>query len=85
MDSIAVVGIIAGILTATSLLPQLIKIIKEKKVEDVSIWMLLILLLGIGSWIAYGVMKNDTPIVITNSFSFVINSIIVGLRFKYTQ
>lgn len=85
MDSTAIVGIIAGILTGVSLLPQLIKILKEKKVEDVSILMLLTLLLGLGGWVIYGVMKEDLPIIITNSFSFLVNLIIVFLRFKYKQ
>jgi MtN3 and saliva related transmembrane protein len=83
MDTIFLIGIIAGVLTAISLLPQLIKILKEKKAEDVSIWMLVILLAGLGCWIVYGFMKEDLPIMITNSFSFIVNSAIVFLRFKY--
>lgn len=85
MDSKFVIGIIAGTLTSVSLLPQLIKILREKKVEDVSIWMFIMLLLGVGTWIGYGIMKKDWPIIITNSFSFVVNSLIVYLRIKYKK
>ena len=83
MNVTTVFGVIAGILTGVSLLPQLIKIIKEKKVENVSIWMLLILLAGLGLWVAYGISKNDLIIIITNSFSFLVNVIILILRFRY--
>ena len=77
------VGIGAGIFTAFSLLPQLYKIVKEKKAEDISYLMLFILLAGIGGWIWYGVLKNDYPIIITNSFSFIVNIIIIFFSVKY--
>lgn len=82
MNTTTVFGVIAGVLTGVSLLPQLIKILKEKKVENVSIWMLLILLAGLGLWVAYGILKDDLIIMITNSFSFLVNSIILILRFR---
>ncbi|MEP6597215.1 MAG: SemiSWEET family transporter [Ginsengibacter sp.] len=55
MNSIQIVGFIAGIFTGISLLPQLFKIIKEKETEDISMWMLLILLAGLALWTIYGV------------------------------
>lgn len=84
MDKIQVVGICAGVCTAVSLLPQLIKIIRNKKADDVSIFMLLILLTGLALWIVYGVMKKDWPIIITNGFSFLLNCCTTILRIKYS-
>jgi MtN3 and saliva related transmembrane protein len=52
------VGLFAGICTSISLLPQLIKIIREKKANAISYLMLSILMLGLISWIVYGVIKN---------------------------
>jgi len=82
---IQIVGITAGCITALSMVPQLIKIIKEKKVEDISIWMLISLLIGLGFWALYGFLKNDIPILVTNLFSILINFILVGLRIKYKK
>ena len=79
------IGIVAGILTSVSLLPQLIKIIKEKKAENISVPMLLILLFGLAGWAWYGILKKDYPIIITNGFSFIINSIIIGFSLKYKK
>jgi uncharacterized protein with PQ loop repeat len=56
MDALCI-GIIAGILTSTSLVPQLVKILREKKAEAISIGMLLILLAGFAGWIWYGIEK----------------------------
>ena len=61
-------GIAAGIMTAVSMLPQLIKIIKEKKADDVSVLMLLVLIIGLGLWVVYGFLRDDWPLIITNSF-----------------
>jgi len=85
MDTIQLVGFAAGILTASSLLPQLIKTLREKKAEDVSIGMLVVLLSGIILWIIYGVMRKDYPIIITNSFSFLLNVAMITLRLKYNR
>lgn len=85
MDKTQLIGIAAGILTATSLIPQLVKILKEKKADDVSPLMLFILLAGLGLWTVYGIMKEDWPIIITNSFSFLLNTTVLIFRYKYAN
>ena len=77
------IGIIAGILTGVSLLPQLLKIIKEKKANSISFGMLAVLLAGLCVWILYGVLKKDYPIIVTNSFSLLTNIVILILTTKY--
>ncbi|ANE49507.1 SemiSWEET family sugar transporter [Flavisolibacter tropicus] len=83
MDLKQWVGIAAGLLTSISMLPQLIKIIKEKKAKDISILMLSILTTGNTLWAVYGFMRNDWPIIITNFISITINSITGYYRIRY--
>ena len=80
-----ITGIAASVFTAVCLLPQLIKILKEKKAEDVSLLMLAALFIGLGLWIYYGILKNDLIIIISNSFSIIVNSIIVFFTLKYKK
>lgn len=80
-----IIGLAAGVLTATSLLPQVIKTLKEKKAEDVSLTMLLVLQSGLVLWIVYGVKREDLPIIATNSFSLLVNIFMVILRIKYRK
>ncbi len=77
------VGIGAGVLTASSMLPQVIKVIREKKATQVSVVMLLVLIAGVGLWIWYGFLKTDWPIMATNGFSLLVNLTMLGLRLKY--
>ena len=78
-----IIGITAGVCTAISLLPQIIKIVKEKKAQDISLFYLLILLCGLALWTYYGFLKEDVPIIATNIFSMVLNIVVIILGSVY--
>lgn len=77
------IGITASVFTATALIPQLIKMIREKKAEDVSYLMLIVLFIGHCLWIYYGVLKKDTIIIASNIFGLCVDIIVSILTFKY--
>ncbi len=79
------VGIISGICTSVSMLPQLIKLIKEKESKDLSMGMLCVLIVGLAGWIYYGFLKKDAIIIVTNSFSFLVNCLTVFFGLKYKK
>ena len=85
METVTVIGILASIFTGISMLPQLIKIVKDKKAKDVSVLMLVILIAGIGSWIYYGILKKDLIIIISNTVSFFINTALIFFSIKYKE
>jgi MtN3 and saliva related transmembrane protein len=78
------IGIAAGICTAVSLIPQIIKIKKEKKAQDISMLYLVILLVGLLLWIVYGILRKDIPVIATNVTSVAINltTIFLGMKYK---
>jgi len=78
-----IIGMAAGVFTSAAMLPQLFKIIKEKKAGDISIPMVLILLTGLSLWIWYGFMKEDWAIIGTNVFSLLVNLAMLFFGFKY--
>lgn len=79
------IGILAGIFTSASLLPQLIKTIREKEAKSLSALMMVVLLTGLCLWVFYGFLKEDLPIIITNSFSVVINGLLLFFSLKYKK
>lgn len=85
MESTQIIGLAAGVCTATSMLPQVIKTFKEKEAENVSLLMLFILMTGIILWIFYGIKRDDMPIIATNSFSLLVNITMIILRIKYKK
>lgn len=85
MNSTTIIGIVASIFTGISLLPQLLKLIKEKKASDISMWMLATLFTGLALWIWYGFRINDWIIIFANSVSLIINLLIVIINFRYKK
>lgn len=83
MDPTMVVGIAASVLTGASLLPQLIKTIREKKSQDISFTMLLVLFGGVGLWIWYGFLIRDWIIIISNGVSVLLNLSIFAFSVYY--
>ena len=59
--------------------------IKEEKAGDISIKMFLCLLVGLGLWVVYGFLRNDLAIILTNSFSFLVNIAILTLNLWYKR
>lgn len=85
MTTESIIGIVAGVLTGIASLPQLIKLIREKKGKDISPMMLIVLVSGLSLWAYYGILKEDWPIIITNAFSALVNLLILILRQVYRK
>ena len=85
MQTITIIGIIASVCTAISLLPQLIKIINEKQASDISYWVLIILIIGLIFWVIYGLMLKDVIIITANTVSLAINISLMTLNLLYKR
>lgn len=71
--NVEVLGLVAGALTSIASMPQLIKVIKTKNVEDISWLMLIILIVGLSLWVWYGIQNDELPIILSNSFAVLVN------------
>ena len=78
-------GYFAAILTTLAFLPQLIKTLKTKKAEDVSLTTLIMFLTGVFSWIIYGYKISSTPILIANIITFILNSLILIFKITFAK
>jgi MtN3 and saliva related transmembrane protein len=78
------IGVCASTLTSISLIPQLIKIIRERRADDVSYVMLAVLFTGLLLWIYYGSLRSDLIIIVSNAFaaSVTLATAVVAFRFK---
>tara|TARA_Y100001978_G_scaffold129781_1_gene115949 strand:+ start:540 stop:806 length:267 start_codon:yes stop_codon:yes gene_type:complete len=78
-------GYFAAILTTLAFIPQLIKTIKTKKAEDVSLITLVMFLTGVAAWIVYGIKISSKPILIANSVTFLLNFLILVFKLIYSK
>ncbi|KQB37085.1 SemiSWEET family sugar transporter [Flavobacterium aquidurense] len=85
MNAIDAVGLFAGTCVTISVIPQIIKVWKTKKVKQISLKTFGILTFGIMVWIVYGILKEDLPIILTNSVSLCLNLIMVYFIIYYEK
>lgn len=68
MDFVVVLGLIAGAVTSTGFIPQLIRGYRTKELDDVSYFMPSILAVGMSLWFLYGFFVQEFPIIVANAF-----------------
>ena len=78
-------GYFAAILTTTAFLPQLIKTLKTKKADDVSLITLIMFMVGVFSWIIYGYKISSLPIMIANIITLILNFLILISKIYYSK
>ena len=80
-----IIGVIAAICTTSGFIPQIIKGIRTKKLEDVSPTMYTFLAIGVSLWLAYGVHLKDVIIIGANGAALIFSIVILSLRYKYLK
>jgi MtN3 and saliva related transmembrane protein len=85
MEIKTIIGFAAGVLTAVSSLPQIIKVLKDKKAQAVSPVMFFVLLGGNALWCWYGILLGEMPIIVTNAFSVVCDLVMIVLNYRYSK
>ncbi|OQY09905.1 MAG: hypothetical protein B6I28_02095 [Fusobacteriia bacterium 4572_132] len=83
MEIISGIGFFAAFCTTISFLPQAIKTIKTKDTSGISLEMYILFTLGVFSWLIYGILVKDKPLIIANIITFILASIILGLKIKH--
>ena len=78
-------GYFAAILTTLAFLPQLIKTLKTRKADDVSLITLIMFLTGVLSWIIYGYKISSTPILSANIITFILNLLILIFKISFSK
>jgi len=76
-------GFIAGSFVAISLVPQVIKSIKTRSTNDISLQWNLINLVGQVLWIVYGIVISSVSLYVMSSITFAmaLTMLILKLRF----
>ena len=83
MDVTNIVGFTAAFLTTISYIPQVIKVMRSKSTEDLSLTTFLLLFLGLCLWLVYGILLKNFPIIIANIITLFFISLILIHKIKY--
>ena len=83
--NIEIFGYIAAVLTTAAFLPQLIKTLKTKKADDVSLITLVMFNIGVLSWIIYGYKISSIPILLANLITLILNLLILISKIYFSK
>ncbi len=83
MNAVDILGYSACAVTALTFLPQVLKTWKEKSARNVSLMMFIIAFINEIMWIAYGVLREDMVIIVTNVIMITMCSVMISLKLKY--
>ncbi|MBN2401304.1 MAG: SemiSWEET transporter [Spirochaetes bacterium] len=83
MNTSEIVGIIAGIATTASFVPQAYKVYKTKRTHDLSAGMFTLLAFGLIFWLMYGIQKEAVSIIFANSVTLVLTLYILIMKIKH--
>ena len=77
------IGLLAGLLTTVSLVPQVMKIWKSRSAKDVSLKMFMAFSVGVALWLAYGVLQQELPMILWNGVSLVLAGSILAMKLRF--
>jgi len=76
-------GVVAGLCSMTSFVPQIMKILRERDASGVSLRMYAVTILGFACWAAYGALSASWPVTASNAICLVLVIVIFALRLKF--
>jgi MtN3 and saliva related transmembrane protein len=79
------VGTAAGLCSMASFVPQIVKILRERDAQSVSLHMYVVTVTGFVLWTAYGVLIGSWPVWLSNVVNLVLAATILALRARFGQ
>lgn len=80
MDGWTYLAFVAGALTSTGYIPQIVKGLKTRRLDDVSLLMPAVLGLGMLLWLVYGLVREDPAIIVANIVGSSLTGILVVMK-----
>jgi MtN3 and saliva related transmembrane protein len=78
-------GLFGAFLSAITFVPQVYKAWQTKSTGDLSIWMILILLANVSTWLTYGIIKDDFAIILANSIILSLSLILLYFKLSFKK
>jgi MtN3 and saliva related transmembrane protein len=79
------IGVVAALCSMTSFVPQILKIVRERDAESVSVRMYVVTVSGFVFWIAYGIAIASWPVAVSNTVNLVLSAAILVLKMRYSK
>lgn len=76
-------GVVAGLCSMTSFIPQILKILRDRDASAISLVMYVVTIVGFACWTTYGALSGSWPVTVSNAIclALVVTIFILRLRF----
>ena len=78
-------GLVAGAITVSGFLPQIIKGYKTKSLNDLSYLLNTLICVGMLMWIIYGIVFGSLSIIVANVVGVILNLILLIMKYNYSE
>lgn len=75
-------GYLAGLLTTLSFLPQVLKTLRERRADGISLAMYAMFCAGVALWILYGVLMWSPPMIIANTITLLLAGAVLVMKLR---
>jgi MtN3 and saliva related transmembrane protein len=82
MNSVTLLGLVAGCCTTLAYLPQVIKAWRTRSTRDISLGMFSLMACGLLLWLAYGLLLHDVPLIASNLVTFAFAATILYFKLR---
>lgn len=83
-NMVEVIGYAAAFFGTILMIPQTYKSFKTKKVNDISMSMLVVYIINCTLWEAYGILIHSNPIIICNIIALCIGIVQLLIKIRYS-
>lgn len=85
MNTIQVLGLVAGSCTTIAFLPQVLKTWKSRSAKDLSLGMFSFFCFGVLLWLIYGIMVRDIPVIAANLMTLMLASTLLFFKLRFKE
>lgn len=77
------VGYFAASCTTLAFLPQAVKVLRDRDTKSLSLGMYVLFTVGVGLWLAYGILKDDYAITLANAITIILSLAILVTKIRF--
>ncbi|MGP8125942.1 MAG: SemiSWEET family sugar transporter [Nitrososphaerales archaeon] len=83
MSQVELLGLAAGLFVALGLVPQILRVWRLKRAEEISLSFNLLSLTGTALWLAYGLFLGLISVIVWNGANVVLLLLLLTVKLKY--
>ncbi len=77
------IGMVAGFITTSAFVPQVIQVLRTREVGAISLLMYVIFSVGLVLWFFYGLLIGSWPIIIYNVITLMLSAVILFCKLRF--